>query len=152
MGPDRGNMGGVPKLQCSFLQETDKYSGLCEQERYRDGAPMRWLPKGSASCHYPKAPPLPHCVSANGKLLTNHSYSQSTICTHQLFHTVDVAISPACHRPARPLIVLILFDPLGIVCAIQKHEPSTLFLLCKLAVATQNIAKVSYQAWLKISN
>ena len=51
MGPDRGNMGGVPKLQCSFLQETDKYAGLCEQERYRDGAPMRWLPKGSASCH-----------------------------------------------------------------------------------------------------
>ena len=46
MGPDRGNMGGIPKLQCSFLQETDKYSGLCEQERYRDGAPMRWLPKG----------------------------------------------------------------------------------------------------------
>ena len=43
--------GGIPKLQCSFLQETDKYSGLCEQERYRDGAPMRWLPKGSTSCH-----------------------------------------------------------------------------------------------------
>ena len=36
MGPDRGNMGGVPKLQCSFLQETDKYSGLCEQEHYCD--------------------------------------------------------------------------------------------------------------------
>ena len=51
MEPGQGNMGGVPKLQCSFLQETDKYSGLCEQERYRDGAPMRWLPKGSASCH-----------------------------------------------------------------------------------------------------
>ena len=51
MGPDRGNTGGVPKLQCSFLQETDKYSLLCEQERYRDGAPMRWLPKGTASCH-----------------------------------------------------------------------------------------------------
>ena len=51
MGPDRGSMGGVPKLQCSFLQKNDKYWGLCEQERYRDGAPMRWLPKGSASCH-----------------------------------------------------------------------------------------------------
>ena len=51
IGPDRGNMGGVPKLQSSFLQETDKYSVLCEQERYRDGAPMRWLPKDSASCH-----------------------------------------------------------------------------------------------------
>ena len=23
MGPDRGNMGGASKLQCSFLQETD---------------------------------------------------------------------------------------------------------------------------------
>ena len=51
MGPDRGNMGGVSTLQCSFLQETDKYLGLCEQERYCDEAPMRWLPKGSASCH-----------------------------------------------------------------------------------------------------
>ena len=50
-GPDWGNMGGVPKLQCSFLQETDKYSRLCEQEHYCDGAPMRWLPKGSASSH-----------------------------------------------------------------------------------------------------
>ena len=28
MGPGRGNMGSVPKLQCSFLQETDKYLGL----------------------------------------------------------------------------------------------------------------------------
>ena len=36
--------GGVPKLQYFFLRETDKYSGLCEQERYRDGAPMRGLP------------------------------------------------------------------------------------------------------------
>ena len=44
-------MGRVPKLQCSFLRETDEYSGLCEQERYRDGAPMRGLPKGFASCH-----------------------------------------------------------------------------------------------------
>ena len=43
-----GKIGGI--LQCSFLQETDKYSGLCKQERYRDGAPMRCLPKGSASC------------------------------------------------------------------------------------------------------
>ena len=50
-GARSGEYGGVPKLQCSFLQETDKYSGMCEQERYRDGAPMRWLPKGSASCH-----------------------------------------------------------------------------------------------------
>ena len=50
-GPDRGNMGGVPKLQCFFLRETDEYSKLCEQERYRDRAPMRGLPKGPASCH-----------------------------------------------------------------------------------------------------
>ena len=50
-GARSGEYGGVPKLQCSFLQETDKYSGMCEQERYRDGAPMGWLPKGSASCH-----------------------------------------------------------------------------------------------------
>ena len=42
---------GVPKLQCFFLRETDEYSGLCEQEHYRDGAPMRGFPKGSASCH-----------------------------------------------------------------------------------------------------
>ena len=45
----------------------------------------------------------------------------------------------------------ILLDPFGIVCVIKKHELSTLF-LSKLAVATQNIPKVSYQAWLKISN
>ena len=38
MGPDWGNMGGVPKLQCFFLQETDEYSGLCEQKCYHDGA------------------------------------------------------------------------------------------------------------------
>ena len=44
-------MGGIPKLQCSFLQETDQYSGLCDQERYRDGASMRELPKDSTSCH-----------------------------------------------------------------------------------------------------
>ena len=56
---------------------------------------------------------FPHCISANGKLLTNHSYSQSTICMHQLFHTTDVAISPACHRPARPLIVLTFFSTLS---------------------------------------
>ena len=43
--------GGVPKLQCFFLQETDEYSGLCEQEHYRDAAPMRELSKSSASCH-----------------------------------------------------------------------------------------------------
>ena len=48
----RGQIGGdIPKLQCFFLRETDRYSRLCEQERYRDGAPMRGLPKGSASCH-----------------------------------------------------------------------------------------------------
>ena len=41
--------GGVPKLQCSFLQETDEYLGLCEQEHYRDGATMGG---------FPKAPPL----------------------------------------------------------------------------------------------
>ena len=52
---------------------------------------------------------FPHCVSANGKPLTNHSYSQSTICMHQLFHTIDVAVSPACHQPARSLIVLTFF-------------------------------------------
>ena len=44
-------MEGIPKLQCSFLQETDQYSGLCDQERYRDGASMRGLPKDSTSCH-----------------------------------------------------------------------------------------------------
>ena len=36
--------GGIPKLQCSF-RKTDQYSGLCDQERYRDGASMRELPK-----------------------------------------------------------------------------------------------------------
>ena len=45
--------GGVAKLQCSFLRETDEYSGLCEQERYRNGASMCGLPKSSASCHAP---------------------------------------------------------------------------------------------------
>ena len=49
-GARSGEYGGVPKLQCSFLQETDIYSGLCEHERYRDGVPMHWLPKGSSSC------------------------------------------------------------------------------------------------------
>ena len=43
--------GGVPKLQCFFLQETDEYSGLCEQERYCDGVPMHGLFKSLASCH-----------------------------------------------------------------------------------------------------
>ena len=52
---------------------------------------------------------FPHFISANGKLLRNHSYSQLTICMHQLFHTINVAISPACHRPARSLIVLTFF-------------------------------------------
>ena len=50
-GTRLGKCGGVPRLQCSFVQETDKYSELCEQERYRDGAFMRGLSKGSASCH-----------------------------------------------------------------------------------------------------
>ena len=47
----RSAWGGVPKLQCFFLQETDKYSGLCEQEHYRDGASMHGLPEGFDSCH-----------------------------------------------------------------------------------------------------
>ena len=46
-----GEYEGVPKLQCFFLRETDEYSGLCEQERYRDGVLMRELPKASASCY-----------------------------------------------------------------------------------------------------
>ena len=50
-GVRSGEYEGVPKLQCFFLRESDEYSGLCEQERYRDGAPMRGLPKGCASCH-----------------------------------------------------------------------------------------------------
>ena len=50
-GARSGKYGGVPKLQCFFLQETDEYSGLCEQERYHDGVLMYGLPKGSASCH-----------------------------------------------------------------------------------------------------
>ena len=51
MGPDRENMGGIPKLQCSFLQETDQYSGLCDQEHYCDGASMHEFPKDSTTCH-----------------------------------------------------------------------------------------------------
>ena len=47
----RARLGDAPKLQCFFLRETDEYSELCEQERYRDGAPIRGLSKGSASCH-----------------------------------------------------------------------------------------------------
>ena len=39
-----GIWGGIPKLQCSF-RKTDQYSGLCDQERYRDGVSMRELPK-----------------------------------------------------------------------------------------------------------
>ena len=50
-GARSGQYGGVLKLQCFFLRKTDKYSGLCEQERNCDGAPMRGLPKDSASCH-----------------------------------------------------------------------------------------------------
>ena len=76
-----------------------------------------------------------HCVSANRKLLRNHSHSQSTISTHQLLHSIDVAISPACQRPARFDRPHILLDLFGIV-----------LFLCKLAVATLNIPKVSYQA------
>ena len=45
-----GMWGVIPKLQCSF-RKTDQYSGLRDQERYRDGASMRELPKGSVSCH-----------------------------------------------------------------------------------------------------
>ena len=43
--------GCVPKLQCFFLRETDKYPGLYEQEGYREGASMRELPECSASSH-----------------------------------------------------------------------------------------------------
>ena len=43
-GARSGEYGGIPKLQCSF-RITDQYSGLCDQERYRDGASMRELPK-----------------------------------------------------------------------------------------------------------
>ena len=50
-GARSGEYGGVPKLQCFFLRETDECLGLCEQERYHDGTFMRGLPKGSASCH-----------------------------------------------------------------------------------------------------
>ena len=39
-----GEYEGIPKLQCSF-RKTDQYSGLRDQERYRDGASMRELPK-----------------------------------------------------------------------------------------------------------
>ena len=53
---------------------------------------------------------FPHCVSANGKLLRNHSHSQSTIYMHQLLHSIDVAISSACHQPARSLIILTFFS------------------------------------------
>ena len=42
---------GVFQNAMFFLQETEEYSGLCEQERYRDGASMHGLPKGFASCH-----------------------------------------------------------------------------------------------------
>ena len=52
---------------------------------------------------------LPHFVSANGKLLRNHSHSQSTIYTHQLLHSINVDIGPACHWPARSLIFLTFF-------------------------------------------
>ena len=47
-----GEYGGIPKLQCFFLRETDKYSGLCEQERYRDGASMCGLPKSPLVTHW----------------------------------------------------------------------------------------------------
>ena len=46
-----GKIWGCFKVAMFFLRETDEYSGLYEQECYRDGAPMRGLPKGSTSCH-----------------------------------------------------------------------------------------------------
>ena len=110
MGPDRGNMGGVPKLQCSFLQETDKYSELCELERYRDGAPMHWLPKGSTSstlrlCQW-KAPHKSFLQSVNNLHAPVVSHGR---CCYQS------CLSPACQTFDHPYILL---DPLGIVCAI----------------------------------
>ena len=67
-------MGGIPKFQCSF-RKTDQYSGLCDQEHYRDRASMRELPKDSTSCHAlsHKAPKnvfidgLVHCWGRNSK-------------------------------------------------------------------------------------
>ena len=44
MGPDRGG-GGSKIAMFFFLQKTDEYSELCEQERYRDGTSMRGVPK-----------------------------------------------------------------------------------------------------------
>ena len=32
-GARSGEYGGIPKLQCCFLQETERCSGLCDQER-----------------------------------------------------------------------------------------------------------------------
>ena len=46
-----GKYGGCSKVAMFFLRETNEYLGLCEQERYRDGASMRGLSKGSAFCH-----------------------------------------------------------------------------------------------------
>ena len=48
--PNWGNMESVPKLKCSFLRETDEYSELCKQKRYRDEASMLGFPEGSTSC------------------------------------------------------------------------------------------------------
>ena len=93
-----------------------------------------------------------HCVSAKEKFLRNHSHSQSTNYTHQLLHLINAAISPACNWSARSLIVLTFFSTFLELLVIQKHKLLPLFLLCKLAVATQNILKVSYQAWLTINS
>ena len=119
MGPDRGDMGGVPKLQCSFLQETDKYLGLCEQERYHDGAPMRWLSKGSASCHAlilqdAEEASLP-MESSSQIILTVSRRSARTSCFTQSMLLSVLLVSPACQTFDRRHILL---DPLGIVCAI----------------------------------
>ena len=43
--------GGVTKLQCFFLQETDECLGPYEQECYHDEAPMCGPPNSSASYH-----------------------------------------------------------------------------------------------------
>ena len=50
-GARSGEYGGCSKVAMFFLRKIDEYSGLCQQERYRDGASMRGLPKGSAFCH-----------------------------------------------------------------------------------------------------
>ena len=49
-GAQIGGIWGCSKVVMFFQRETDEYSGLCEQESYRDGAPMRELSKSSSSC------------------------------------------------------------------------------------------------------